>query len=76
MYSDTTGGRMDVIDKRTEAEIEVRKSRFIAIAMPTGTLEEVKEHVREIWKEHLSGKRDHSYLLWSLLIFSLFLEHK
>lgn len=52
MYSDMTGGRMDVIDKRTEAEIEVRKSRFIAIAMPTGTLEEVKEHVKEIWKEH------------------------
>ncbi len=30
--------------------------------------------VEQIWKEHLSGRRDHSYLLWSLLIFSLFLE--
>ena len=35
-----------------------------------------RETVEGLWKEHLSGRRDHSYLLWSLLIFSLFLERK
>lgn len=33
-----------------------------------------RETVESLWKEHLSGKRDYSYLLWNLLIFSLFLE--
>ncbi|MBS1371680.1 MAG: asparagine synthase (glutamine-hydrolyzing) [Lentisphaeria bacterium] len=33
-----------------------------------------RETVMGLWKEHESEKRDHSYLLWSLLIFSLFLE--
>jgi len=31
--------------------------------------------IRRLWKEHQSERRDHSYLLWSLLIFSLFLEN-
>lgn len=30
--------------------------------------------IRKIWSEHQSGRRDHSYLLWSLLLFSLFLD--
>ena len=35
-----------------------------------------RDTVEKLWKEHLSGRRDRSYLLWSLLIFSLFLERK
>ncbi len=34
-----------------------------------------KKCVLQLWKEHQSGASDHSYLLWSLINFSLFLEH-
>ncbi len=37
---------------RAEAEIEVRRSRFIAIAIPVHTMEEVKEAVLSVRKEH------------------------
>ena len=37
---------------RAEAEIEVKKSRFIAIAIPTATMEEVKEAVLSVRREH------------------------
>ncbi len=30
--------------------------------------------LRKLWQEHQSGRRDHSYLLWSLLLFALFLQ--
>ena len=34
-----------------------------------------RQVIRKLWKEHQSGKCDHSYLLWNLLLFSLFLTH-
>ncbi len=37
---------------RCEAEIEIRKSRFIAIAIPTGSLEDVKKAVAQVRSEH------------------------
>ena len=37
---------------RAEAEIEVKKSRFIAIAIPANTLEEVKSIVKYVWEIH------------------------
>ncbi len=37
---------------RAEAGIEVKKSRFIAIAIPTSTMEEVKEAVLSVRREH------------------------
>ena len=43
---------MDIILERAEAEIEVKKSRFIAIAEPVNSLEEVKEAVNRIRAEH------------------------
>ena len=43
---------MDIITGRAEAEIEVKKSRFIAIAEPVSSLEEVKEAVNRIRAEH------------------------
>ena len=43
---------MDIILDRAEAEIEVKKSRFIAIAEPVETLEEVKEAVNRVRAEH------------------------
>lgn len=43
---------MDIILGRAEAEIEVKKSRFIAIAEPVGSLEEVKEAVNRVRAEH------------------------
>ena len=46
------GGRMDTLVERAEEEIVVKKSRFIAIALPTTTLEEVKQAVDTIRKEH------------------------
>lgn len=30
--------------------------------------------VRHLWNEHLSGRRDHSYVLWSVLVFELWLR--
>ena len=35
-----------------------------------------KEAAEHLWQEHLSGKRDHSYCLYNLLIFSLFLANR
>lgn len=32
------------------------------------------ETVKTLWQEHQSGRKDHSYILWSLLIFALFLR--
>ena len=29
--------------------------------------------VSTLWNQHLSGKKDHSYILWELLVFGLFL---
>lgn len=43
---------MEIILGRAEAEIEVKKSRFIAIAEPVESLEEVKEAVNRIRAEH------------------------
>lgn len=43
---------MLILKERAEAEIEIKKSRFIAIALPTGTMDDVKKHVTEIRKEH------------------------
>lgn len=36
----------------SEAEIVVKKSRFIAIALPISSLDEVKTLVREVWQRH------------------------
>ena len=56
IYSHTTGrdyNRIMLIPtERSEAEIEVKKSRFIAIAIPTSSMEEVKEAVLSVRKEH------------------------
>jgi len=30
--------------------------------------------IREIWNEHLSGKRDWSFRIWSIVIFQQWLE--
>lgn len=38
--------------ERAEASIEVKKSKFIAIAIPTKTMEGVKEAVSEVRNEH------------------------
>ena len=43
---------MLILKERAEAEIEIKKSRFIAIALPTETMDDVKKHVTEIRKEH------------------------
>ena len=37
---------------RAEAEIEIKKSRFIAVAIPTETMDGVKEAVLSVRKEH------------------------
>ncbi len=34
-----------------------------------------EDAVRSLWRDHQSGRRDRSYQLWSLLIFSLFLNN-
>lgn len=36
----------------SEAEIVVKKSRFIVIALPINSLDEVKTLVREVWQRH------------------------
>ena len=46
---------MKELIQRAEAEIEIKKSRFIAIAIPTATLEEVKEHVKAVRAEHMKA---------------------
>ena len=43
---------MLILRERAEAEIEIKKSRFIAIALPTETMEDVKKHVAAIRSEH------------------------
>lgn len=43
---------MLILKERAEAEIEIKKSRFIAIALPTETMDDVKKHVTEIRSEH------------------------
>ncbi|MDY5931644.1 MAG: YigZ family protein [Candidatus Ornithospirochaeta sp.] len=43
---------MRVLLERAESEIEVKKSRFIAIAMPIKASEDVRKCVESIWKEH------------------------
>ena len=43
---------MKRITGRFEAEITVKKSRFIAIAMPVTGLDDVKGIVKSIWDEH------------------------
>jgi asparagine synthase (glutamine-hydrolysing) len=32
--------------------------------------------VRRIWRQHLSGWQDHDTLIWSLLMFQSWLEHR
>ena len=34
------------------------------------------EMLRRLWREHQSGRLDHSYILWSIIIFALFLRNK
>ena len=40
------------LSERAEAQIVVKKSRFIAIALPISSLDEVKGVVKAIWQEH------------------------
>lgn len=43
---------MKRLKQRAEAEIIVKKSRFIAIAIPITGLDQVKDVVKSIWAEH------------------------
>ena len=43
---------MDILLKRAECEIVVKKSRFISIALPCTSLEEIKPLVKSIRDEH------------------------
>ena len=43
---------MLVLLKRAEAEIEVKRSRFIAIAIPTDSMEKVRKAVESVRAEH------------------------
>ena len=43
---------MLTLTKESQAEIEIKKSRFIAIATPANTLEEVKSIVKSTWEIH------------------------
>lgn len=43
---------MKRLKTRCEAEITEKKSRFIAIALPIRSLDEVKAAVKAVWKEH------------------------
>lgn len=43
---------MLTLTKESQAEIEIKKSRFIAIATPANTLEEVKSIVKATWEIH------------------------
>lgn len=40
------------LSERAEAQIVVKKSRFIAVALPISSLDEVKGVVKAIWQEH------------------------
>lgn len=33
-----------------------------------------RDSLEELWGQHCSGRRDHSYTLWSIIIFALFLN--
>ncbi|MBE6384945.1 MAG: asparagine synthase (glutamine-hydrolyzing) [Lentisphaerae bacterium] len=33
------------------------------------------ETLKTLWRQHQSGKLDHSYILWSIIIFALFLKN-
>lgn len=43
---------MKRLTKRSEAETTVKKSRFIAIAIPIASLDQVKATVKSVWDEH------------------------
>jgi len=43
---------LDTLLERAETEIIVKKSRFISIALPCRSMEEVKPFVKSIWEEH------------------------
>jgi len=43
---------MRALTKRAESEIIVKKSKFIAIALPCNALDNVKPLIQSIWKEH------------------------
>lgn len=43
---------MKIPTARAEAEIEIKKSRFIAIAIPANSLEDVKKAVQQVRSEH------------------------
>ena len=43
---------MDILLKRAECEIVVKKSRFISIALPCTSLEDIKPLVKSIRDEH------------------------
>lgn len=43
---------LNTLLERAEAEIIVKKSRFISIALPCKTMEDVKPLVKKIWEEH------------------------
>lgn len=43
---------MRIPTARAEAEIEIKKSRFIAIAIPANSLEDVKKAVQQVRSEH------------------------
>lgn len=46
---------MRVIVEQAQCEIEVKKSRFIAIALPLTDLSEIKQHVHKIRSEHTAA---------------------
>ena len=43
---------MEILLERAESEIIVKKSRFISIALPCSSLEEIKSLVKQIRDEH------------------------
>ncbi len=43
---------MDILLKRAQCEIVVKKSRFISVALPCSSLEDIKPLVRSIREEH------------------------
>lgn len=51
IFSDI-GGSMKILKQRSQCEIEVKKSRFIAIAQPISELSEIKNLVNETRAEH------------------------
>jgi asparagine synthase (glutamine-hydrolysing) len=51
-----------------ESLLDVRRLRNQGYLEPDG--------VRRIWEQHLAGWRDHNQLLWSILMFQAWLEHR